>query len=265
LSGRLAGSDDPAPVDAYLWDCTVGQLSPVQRFPCGQDGQFCRYPLVSTPGGQFSYCSVCYQILAYVVEQVSGEPYSTFLQQAIFDPLQMKDTGFDPGYLSLPDHAVGYASWQVKDIDVGEDMAPQWSFLLGAGLLYSTAEDLYRWDQALYECTLVSQQTLNEAFTPYLSSQDPATSYGYGWFVAQAPTPGHRLVWHDGQLSGFRAYIGRYIDDGVTIIILSNLSRLDELALAQTLQQLVFAHPETSTSPPQSPYGCIERRGVPGK
>jgi CubicO group peptidase (beta-lactamase class C family) len=198
--------------------------------------------LVFTPGGQFSYCNVCYQILAYVVEQVSGEPYSTFLQQAIFDPLQMQNTGFDPHYLSLPDHAVGYASWQVKDISIGEDVAPQWSFLFGAGLLYSTVEDLYRWDQGLYANTLVSQETLNEAFTPYLPSQYPGSSYGYGWFIAKAPTPGHRLLWHDGQIDGFRNYIGRYIDDQVTIIVLSNLSRLDELALAHTLEQLVFAH-----------------------
>jgi CubicO group peptidase (beta-lactamase class C family) len=198
--------------------------------------------LVFTPGTQFSYCSVCYQILAYVVEQVSGQPYSTFLQQAIFDPLQMQNTGFDPHYLSLSDHAVGYANWQVKDISIGEDVAPQWSFLFGAGLLYSTVEDLYRWDQALYANTLVSQQTLNEAFTPYFPSQFSGSSYGYGWFIAKAPTAGHRLIWHYGAIDGFRTYIGRYSDDRVTIIVLSNLSTLDELALAHSLEQIVFAH-----------------------
>lgn len=197
-------------------------------------------PLVSTPGRQFSYCNVCYQILGYVVEQASGKPYSQFLQQAIFGPLQMRNTGFDPHYLSLPDHAVGYASWRVRDIPIGWDVAPEWSFLFGAGLLYSTVEDMYRWDQALSRHTLVSQQSLNEAFTPYIASQYAGSSYGYGWFIAQAPTRGHRLIWHFGAVDGFRSYIGRYPEDGITIIILSNLSTVDELTLAHTLQQLIF-------------------------
>ncbi len=199
-------------------------------------------PLGFAPGSEFSYCNVCYQILGYIVEKASGEPYCTFLKQTIFDPLQMKNTGCDPHYLSLPDRAVGYASWRVQDVSIGWDAAPQWSFLFGAGLLYSTVEDLYRWDQALSSHTLISQQVLDEAFSPYVTSQYAGSSYGYGWFIAKAPIPGHRLIWHDGRVDGFRTYNGLYLDDGVTIIFLSNLSTLDELALARTLEQIFFAH-----------------------
>jgi CubicO group peptidase (beta-lactamase class C family) len=199
-------------------------------------------PLAFIPGREFSYCNICYQILGYVVEQASGEPYSVFLQQAIFHPLQMRDTGFDPNYYSLPDHANGYARWQVKSVSLGWSVAPQWSFLFGSGLLYSTVEDLYRWDQALYTHTLISQQSLDEAFNPYIASQYAGSSYGYGWFIAKAPAPGHRLIWHDGRVDGFRTYIGRYPDDRVTIIVLSNLATVDELALASSLEQIVFAH-----------------------
>ena len=200
-------------------------------------------PLAFTPGSQFDYCSVCYQILGYVVERVSGEPYIEFLQQSIFDPLQMKDTGFDPNYLSLPDYAVGYADWRVNAVTVGWPMAPQWTFLLGSGLLQTTAEDMYRWDQALYTNKLVSQQTLAEAFTPYApASQYVGSGYGYGWFIANSPVPGHRLIWHDGKIDGFRTYIGRFIDDRVTIIFLSNLATLDEISLANTLEHIVFSH-----------------------
>ncbi len=137
-----------------------------------------RVPLAFSPGSHYNYCSVCYQILGYVVEQVSGKPYSTFLQQEIFDPLQMKNTGFDSNYYSLPDHAVGYASWQVTSVQLGWAVDPQWSFLFGSGLLHTNVEDLYRWDQALYTNTLVSQQSLNEAFTPYVNSQYTGSSYG---------------------------------------------------------------------------------------
>jgi CubicO group peptidase (beta-lactamase class C family) len=199
-------------------------------------------PLGFAPGREFSYCNVCYQILGYIVEKVSGKPYCTFLQQAIFDPLQMKSTGCDQPYLSLPAHAVGYASWRVQDVSIGLDAPPQWSFLSGAGLLYSTVEDLYRWDQAFTSHTLISKRVLDEALTPYVTSQYAGSSYGYGWFIANAPIPGHRLIWHDGRVNGFRTYNARYPDDGVTIIFLSNLSTLDELALARQLEQIVFAH-----------------------
>ena len=155
----------------------------------------------------------------------------------------MRSTGFDPNYLSLPNHSVGYASWRVKAVTLGWSLAPQWSFLFGSGLLYTTVEDMYRWDQALYTNTLVSQQTLAEAFTPYVAaSQYAGSGYGYGWFIAKAPAPGHRLIWHDGRIDGFRTYIGRHPDDHVTIIFLSNLATLDELALANTLEQIVFTH-----------------------
>ncbi len=195
-----------------------------------------------TPGSEFSYCNVCYQILGYVVEKVSGEPYCTFLQQTIFEPLQMKSSGCDQPYVSLPDHAVGYASWRVQDVSIGLDAASQWSFLCGAGLVYSTVEDLYHWDQALSSHTLISQQVLDEAFTPYVPSQYAGSSYGYGWFIAKARSAGHRLIWHDGRVDGFRTYNGLFLDDGITIIFLSNLSTLDELALAKQLEQIIFAH-----------------------
>jgi CubicO group peptidase (beta-lactamase class C family) len=127
-------------------------------------------------------------------------------------------------------------------VSIGLDVAPQWSFLSGAGLLYSTVEDLYRWDQAISSHMLISQRALDEAFTSYVSSQYIGSSYGYGWFIAKAPFPGHRLIWHDGRVNGFRTYNARYPDDGVTIIFLSNLSTLNELVLAKKLEQIVFAH-----------------------
>ncbi|SRR6266446_680328 len=209
-------------------------------------------PLAFSAGAQFSYCSVCYQILGYVIEQVSGEPYTTFLQQAIFDPLRMMNSGFDSDYLSLPNHAVGYTNWQVKADPDDWDVPPQMSFLLASGLLYTTAEDLYRWDQALWTHALVSQRSLNAMFTPYVSScptdgpeascpQYSSLAYGYGWFIAKGFATGHQLVWHYGALDGFTAYIARYPDHQVSMIILSNLGSLDEFGLASALEKIIFA------------------------
>ncbi|MEO7019819.1 MAG: serine hydrolase domain-containing protein [Ktedonobacteraceae bacterium] len=195
------------------------------------------------PGGQFDYCSTCYQILAYVVQQVSGVPYSQFIQQMILNPLHMNRSGFDANdYYAQPDSAIGYETWQVNSPEIAEQSDPQWSFLFGSGLLYSTVEDLYSWDQALYTNTLVSQQTLTQIFTPYVTATSlfPNSQYGYGWFLTQSPVLGHQLIWHYGVLDGFRNYIGRYVDDHVTIIVLSNLSTVDSVALEHSIEQKVF-------------------------
>ncbi len=201
---------------------------------------FNTFPMVSRAGSHFSYCNVCYQILGYVIERVSGKPYSDFLQQAIFDPLHMKNTGFNPHYISTPDHADGYDAWRDADGLAPWNLNPQWTFLFGAGLLYSTVEDMYRWDQALMHSTLVSQKTLSAAFTPYATSQYAGSKYGYGWFLAQSPVAGHRLIWHDGKIPGFRTYNGFYPQDGITLIILSNLAAVDEIALAGEIQKIIF-------------------------
>ncbi len=203
------------------------------------------FALTSNPGSQFSYCNVCYQLLGYVVERASGKSYSDFLQQAIFDPLQMKNTGFNPHYASTPDHADGYDAWQDANDLSAWNLSPEWTFLFGAGLLYSTVEDMYLWDQVLMHPTFVSQKTLSEAFTPYTASQYAGSKYGYGWFLAQSPVPGHRLIWHDGKIPGFRTYNAFYPQDGVTLVVLSNLAALDEIALAGEIQNVLFAHPKT--------------------
>lgn len=213
--------------------------------PAAWIASFDNVVLNSTPGSQFSYCNTCYLILAYVVEQVGSMPYAQFVQQNILAPLKMTETGFDSNfYYTQASSAIGYDSWQSASDQLGySNLDPSWSFLFGSGLLYSTVNDLYRWDQALYTTELVPQKILNEAFTSYTrNSLFAGSTYGYGWFITQSPIAGHRLIWHDGVIDGFRAYIGRYIDDHVTIIILSNLASIDSPTLAQQVQSLVFSH-----------------------
>jgi CubicO group peptidase (beta-lactamase class C family) len=202
-------------------------------------------PLEFTPGAQFDYCSVCYEILAYTVQQVSGQPYDQYLQQMIFDPLQMKRTGFDSdAYYAQAGHATGYASWQSPAEELGWSLGSQWDFLNGSGLLYSTVNDLFLWDQALYTNVLLPQQVLSAAFTPYVSAAElfPGSEYGYGWFITKSPVAGHRLIWHDGVIDGFRNYIGRYVDDHVTVIALSNLATTDPVPIGQSIGNTVFAN-----------------------
>ncbi len=211
--------------------------------PAAWIASFNNAPLQFTPGGEFQYCSICYQILGYVVQQVSGVPYTQYIQQMILQPLQMGETGFDVNaYYALSVGALGYESWGVKATPVGFQTDPQWSFLFGSGLLYSSVNDLYRWDQALYTTRLVSQATLNQIFTPYANASPlfSGSAYGYGWFITQAPIQGHRLLWHDGVIDGYRNYIGRAVDDGVTVIILSNLTTLDAISLGHQIEGIIL-------------------------
>jgi len=210
--------------------------------PAAWIGSFNTTPLQFTPGGEFQYCSICYQILGYVVQQVSGMPYAQFIQQMILNPLQMSETGFDfNAYYTGALGAQGYESWRVKALPVGLQADPQWSFLYGSGLLYSSVQDLYRWDQALYTTSLVSQATLNQTFTPYVNTTlFPGSAYGYGWFITRTPVQNHRLIWHDGVIDGFRNYFGRAVDDGVTVIILSNLTTLDAISLGHQIEGMIL-------------------------
>jgi CubicO group peptidase (beta-lactamase class C family) len=211
-----------------------------------------KLPLDFPAGTQFRYSNMGYQLLGYIIQQVTGEPYAEFVQHSILAPLQMRETDFDPAYPSLPDQATGYVVGKLPATPTLFDrsLPNGWSFLLAAAGLESTVEDLYRWDQALYTHTLVSAHSLEQMFTPDISTcpsaawcPTPLTSsaYGYGWFIAKEP--GRRVMWHEGVGNGFRAYIGHYPDDKTTIIVLSNLDTVDAFGLASELETKVFARP----------------------
>src|SRR5437667_3453674 len=125
--------------------------------------------LLSPPGSVFRYSNGGYQLLGYIIQQAAREPYATFLQQAIFNPLQMRNTGFDADYPSSEDHATGYRAWKNRADPIDGPIPPVLSFLYAAGVMYSTVEDLYRWDHALYTHAPVSAQSLDEMFTPYVA------------------------------------------------------------------------------------------------
>jgi CubicO group peptidase (beta-lactamase class C family) len=189
-------------------------------------------PLEFPPGEQWSYSNSGYIVLGYIIEQASGLPYEAFLQQYIFEPLQMKDTGYDHNDGSL---AIGYTGthglWREADyIDMTIPYA--------AGGLYSTVEDLYRWDQALYTEQLVSKDLVNLMFTPHADMPIADLSYGYGWAVGEMNN--HRAVGHGGGIEGFATEIRRYIDDKVTIIVLSNRDTTGVGSTADLIAQAVF-------------------------
>ena len=189
-------------------------------------------PLDFQSGAQWNYSNSGYIVLGYIIEQVSRQSYEMFLQQNIFDPLQMTSTGYDHNDGSLATGYTGVNShWGTPDLI---DM----SLAYAAGGLYSTVEDLYRWDQALYSEQLVSQESLDLMFTPETKMTMNGLGYGYGWFVGRMNQ--HKAVSHGGGIDGFVTEIRRYIDDRVTIIILSNRQTTNIPQIADQIGSVMF-------------------------
>jgi CubicO group peptidase (beta-lactamase class C family) len=180
-------------------------------------------PLDFEPGDRFSYSNTGYLLLGYLVEQVSGQSYEVFLRQQIFEPLGMTNTGRAHDDTDL---AVGYNTNGFEAEFINPSLA------YSAGGLYSTVEDLHRWDQSLYTEELIPEELLDTMFTPFILTPHlpyappyDQASYGYGWFVGEHL--GRRVAGHGGTYNGFRALIERYPDDEISIIILSNLGSSD--------------------------------------
>lgn len=185
-------------------------------------------------GQRFDYCNVCYDMLAMVVEKVSGQTFDTFLQHRIFDPLEMtRSTTYQCPEPLIPQRALGYRPQHRTFVEYDADSL---NCILGAGGIYSNLEDLHRWNQGLETETLVSHQALQEAFTPGTLDSGELIDYGFGWTLDTYR--GVRRASHTGSWVGFRNYTARYPDAGLTIILLSNRSDFERQRLAEQLADL---------------------------
>jgi CubicO group peptidase (beta-lactamase class C family) len=179
------------------------------------------------PGDRYSYSNGGYVLLSMIVEKVSGMPFHDFMNQHIFDPLQMSHTlVYDKSGPTVKNRAVGFNSMDVKD--------DYEIFTTGAGGMYSCIDDLFKWDQALYTEKLVSKETLNEAFSPVILNNGETSNYGFGWGLNRSD--GKLVVGHSGGMNGFRTFLRRYVDDGTAYVLLTNNG--DGVAMGQINQGL---------------------------
>jgi CubicO group peptidase (beta-lactamase class C family) len=171
-------------------------------------------PLEFQPGTRFKYDNTGYIVLGYVIEKVSDGTYADYIQQHIFKPLGMKNSGYDVADSIIMHRASGY-EWR----DGRWHNAPYISMTVpfAAGGLYSTVGDLLTWDQALYSNKLLNEASLKEMFTP---NKPNLSYYGFGWEIME--DRGHRFIWHGGVVNDFHSMISRYPDERLTIILLSN-------------------------------------------
>jgi CubicO group peptidase (beta-lactamase class C family) len=196
-------------------------------------------PLDFAPGEKYNYSNSGYHLLGLIIEKTSGASYARFLNDNIFRPLGMKSTGYDDSRALVPNRASGYTQTGDSFVNASYlNMAIPYS----AGSLYSTTEDLLRWDQALYTEKLISRKSLDEMFTPFKETS-PGSGYAYGWNIGKRF--GRQLVGHAGGINGFNTTILRFPADHVTVIVLCNSDNGRAGAVANSLSAIVFGAPYT--------------------
>ena len=169
------------------------------------------------PGSKFSYNNSGYFLLGAIIEKVTGKPYEQVLKENIFEPLGMKNTGYDHFDTLIQKRATGYQ----KAADDRYINAPylDMSIPYAAGSLYSTVEDLYLWDQALYGDSLLSAELKEVMFKPNLEN------YAYGWTIRKASFDEKiPVITHNGGINGFSTTIVRFPADKNLIVLLDNTS-----------------------------------------
>lgn len=204
---------------------TMNQPSPVSKTVERFKGK----PLEFEPGEKFKYSNSGYVLLGYILEKAAEQEYGEYLEQNVFGPLKMRNSGYDSASAILKQRAAGYTRRAGKLAN-----APYIDMTIphAAGALYSTVEDLFLWDQALYTEKLVSKKSLDRIFTPFKND------YAYGWFVTRRNN--RKYIGHGGGINGFSTMIDRYPDDKVAVIVLSNVEGSAVSPASRDMAAIVF-------------------------
>jgi CubicO group peptidase (beta-lactamase class C family) len=208
-------------IEKYLPETANGDIVTIKNLLTHTSGiQAIDNPeLEFAPGELISYSNDGYNLLGKIIEKVSGLTYQKYLQDNILTPLGMDNTGF------------GHPETNVDSLAMGYQFIPDGSYIIkgnadvsgayAAGGLYSTVEDMYKWDQALYTGKLAKKSTLNKAFSQAKLNDGNAVNYGYGWMTSH--WRGINSVGHGGDITGFNSYIARFPNQNFTVIVLSNI------------------------------------------
>ena len=189
--------------------------------------QFRDKPLDFQPGQDWRYSNSGYILLGYLIEKLSGQSYTQFLQENIFTPLGMKDSGYDTESVTISNRAAGYKKGTLADAEYINMSQP-----FSAGGLYSTTEDLLRWERGLFGGAVLSPNSLKKMTTAYKSD------YAFGLWSRERSE--HRVMEHGGGINGFRSWLAYYPKDNLTIVVLGNVEDGPSDDIAANLASLAF-------------------------
>lgn len=222
------------------------KLKQFQTSPVELIGLFKDKPLEFAPGEKMAYSNSGYLLLGYIIEKISGMSYADFVQANIFTPLGMRDSGYDSNASIIARRAAGYTR-------SGESMLNaefvHMSMPHAAGGLYSTTEDLLRWQRQLYGGKLLSAASLKKMTTPFKGD------YALGLAVH---TGKRKTYSHGGGIEGFNTYLAYYPDTQVTVVALANLNGVAPAELGAKLgmiahgEKVALTHERKEISVPRS-------------
>jgi CubicO group peptidase (beta-lactamase class C family) len=194
-------------------------------------------PIEFKPGEKWDYRNTNYLLLGVIIHKVTGTFYADYLQQRIFKPLGMTSTRLISETDIIPNRAAGY------ELDGDKLQNQSWvspTFNSTAdGALYFNVLDLATWDEALYGTKLLKQSSLDQIWTvfPLNDGKPNAGRYGFAWRIDSLN--GHKVIEHGGEWQGFTCHISRYVDDGVTVVVLTNLAAAEPDQIVHVVAGLV--------------------------
>ena len=227
--------------------------------------EFFESKLQSKPGAKYQYANANYIMLTVILESVSGQMYSSFLNDYLFEPSQMKSTGYKSINFSTERLAHGYYynrnEEQWEDWGTTQQHLPfndkHW-YSIGKGDIHSTIEDLYKWHLALKNKVVLTSKTKEIQETPYVAENDKMTSYyGYGWAISQSKRD-TKIVAHNGSNGLYFADFVRFIDDDVVVIYITNAFLGSESEnVAREIGKMIFDSNYTTTPISKNIYELI--------
>lgn len=188
------------------------------------------------PGEGWEYSNTNYVLLGAIIRGVTGTFYGDFLQERILKPLGMTSTRVISETDIIPNRAAGYQLVDGK-LENQDWVSPSLN-TTADGALYFNVLDLAKWDGALYGERLLKKSSLDQMRTiaPLKNGKPNAGRYGFAWFIDSIGT--HRVIEHSGSWQGFEAYIARYVDDRITVVVLMNLGGVDPKPIAHSIAGL---------------------------
>src|SRR5579863_5031449 len=189
-----------------------------------------KLPQLFRPGEGWSYSSSGYILMGYLMEKVTGLSFDELMKRSVLTPLSMTNTGLDLPRRINAGRAYGHAVEDGQLVNADNDKLSE--FEEAPGELYSTVQDLKKWCDAMFDCPLVSPQTLTLMFTPY-GQVNPSLHYGYGWFLAP------RFRMHGGGTPGFLSRMRQYPEQKVSIILLFNSDHMNAEMIFSAVEPLI--------------------------
>lgn len=179
-------------------------------------------PIEFAPGEKWDYRNTNYMLLGIIIHKITGMPYAEFLSERIFKPLGMTSTRPISDRDIVPNRSAGYEINDKGELKNQEWVSPTFNSTAD-GTLYFNVLDMAKWDAALYGTKLLKQSSIDRMWTVYpLNSGKPNPSgYGFAWVIGDQN--GHKRIEHGGSWQGFTCRISRYPDDGLTVVVLTNL------------------------------------------